>query len=383
MNVPGSLSRIAPSSMMAWRNLWRNKVRTGLAIAGIVIAVVAIAGIGITGTALEYGMTEDLGDLTNQVTVIPGEDNDEDGLTDQQIQEIERVARGATVVPVKSDEQSVSTRAGDTTAKVKGLTSASELYTAAEGQVPTQLRTGALVSQSLAAEYELSVGGVVTVGGDSYRILGILEDSDLPGMGSTGGIETVIVPESALGDQLYSEVTILAADGDAAAAIATDLDAYFNTRGEIVEADTQSDLQDRIGSTFETLRLALLGIGSISLIVASVSILNVMLMSVIERRGEIGVLRAVGIRRNEVMQMILVEALFLGVVGALLGAVLSFGIGVGINSMFFGDPLLIFQWGSFKYLIYGFGFGVLASVVSGLYPAWKAANDPPVEALRG
>lgn len=383
MNVPGSLSRIAPSSMMAWRNLWRNKVRTGLATAGIIIAVVAIAGIGITGTALEYGMTEDLGDLTNQVTVTPGEDNDEDGFTDQQIQELERVARGGTVVPVKSNRQTVSTRAGDTEAIVEAMTSASALYTAAEGEVPTQLRTGALVSQSLATEHNLEVGGVVTVSGESYRILGILEEPDLPGMGSTGGMETVVVPESALQDKLYSDVTILTTDGEAATAVATELDAYFNSREEIVAADTQSGIQERISSTFETLNLALLGIGSISLIVASVSILNVMLMSVIERRGEIGVLRAVGIRRTEVMRMILAEALFLGVVGALLGAILSFGIGIGINSMFFGDPMLIFQWDSFKYLIYGFGFGVLASVVSGLYPAWKAANDPPVEALRG
>ena len=368
---------------MAWRNLWRNKVRTGLATAGIIIAVVAIAAIGITGTALEYGMTEDLGDLTNQVTVTPGEDNDEDGLTDQQIQELERVARGATVVPVKSDRQTVSTRGGDTVANVEALSSASALYDASEGNVPDHLRTGALVSESLADDYDLEVGGAVTVGGRTYRILGILDASDLPGMASPEGINTVVVPESALEDQLYAEVTIIATDGDAAAEIATDLDATFNTREEIVQADTQSDLQDRIGSTFETLNLALLGIGSISLVVASVSILNVMLMSVIERRGEIGVLRAVGIRRMEVMRMILAEALFLGFVGALLGAILSFGIGLGINSVFFDNPLLIFRWASFKYLVYGFGFGVLASLISGLYPAWKAANDPPVEALRG
>lgn len=382
MSVSLSIPRTFPSAMMAWRNLWRNKVRTGLATAGIIIAVVAIAAIGITGTALEYGMTEDLGDLTNQVTVTPGDDNDDNGLTEQQIQEVERIARGATVVPVKSDRQTVLTRAGETEAQVEALTSASALYDSANGFVPDQLRTGALVSETLADEYELDVGDAITIDGQSYRILGILASSDLPGMGSAEGRHTVVVPESTLEDQLYSTVTIIAADGDTATVIANDLDSYFNTRSEVIQADTQTDLQDRIGSVFDTLRTALLGIGSISLLVASVSILNVMLMSVIERRGEIGVLRAVGIRRFEVMRMILAEASLLGLVGGVLGVILSFGIGMGLNVVLFDDPWLIFRWASFKYLVYGFGFGVLSSILSGVYPAWKAATDRPVEALR-
>jgi putative ABC transport system permease protein len=126
----------------------------------------------------------------------------------------------------------------------------------------------------------------------------------------------------------------------------------------------------------------LLGIGSISLVVASVAILNVMLMSTIERRGEIGVLRAVGVRRREVLRMILAEAALLGVVGGFFGAVVSLGVGLLINDLLFSDPALVFTWNSFRFLVYGFGVGFGASLLSGLYPAWKAANDPPVEALR-
>ena len=81
--------------------------------------------------------------------------------------------------------------------------------------------------------------------------------------------------------------------------------------------------------------------------------------------------------------MIVAEATLLGFIGGAVGAVVSLGIGLGINQLLFGDPTLVFAWNSAKYLVYGFGFGVGASMLSGLYPAWKAANDPPVEALRG
>jgi putative ABC transport system permease protein len=103
----------------------------------------------------------------------------------------------------------------------------------------------------------------------------------------------------------------------------------------------------------------------------------------VEGRGEIGGLRAVGIRRTEVLRMILAEAALLGVFGGLVGAAIALGIGLVIFEVLIGDPLLVFGWDSARYLVLGFVFAVLASLVSGLYPAMKAANDPPVESLRG
>ena len=129
--------------------------------------------------------------------------------------------------------------------------------------------------------------------------------------------------------------------------------------------------------------LALLGIGSIALIISSVAILKGILMSTIDPRGEIGWLLDVDIRHTE---MILAEAALPGLLGATVGTVgtaASLGIGLAINHLLFAEAGLVFTWNSLQYLVYGLVFGVFASLVSGLYPAWKAANDPPVEALRG
>jgi len=84
---------------MAWRNLGRNRVRTGLAALGIVIGVIAIASLGMAGAAIQQQAATDLGGLASEVTVIAGEDSEQDGLTDDQVAEMRAIAGDAPVVP--------------------------------------------------------------------------------------------------------------------------------------------------------------------------------------------------------------------------------------------------------------------------------------------
>lgn len=378
-----------PSLLMAWRNLGRNRIRTGLAALGIIIGVVAIASIGMAGAAIQQQATSDLASLTNEVTVSAGEDSDTDGLTEDQIDEIRSLVGDTPVVPQKSNSTELTARSGEEArVSVTALTEASVMYNVSAGEAPDRLQSGALLSEDTAAQLGLEIGDPVEYDGKLYRIIGLIESDD-GGFGGFGGGGELVLPLSALSDQqYYGSATIIAEDGDEAAAIADTLDAQFNqqVRGEdeeVLNIQSFAGAQEQIGSFLNTLSLALLGIGGISLVVASVAILNVMLMSTIERRGEIGVLRAVGIRRIEVLRMILAEAAFLGIVGGFTGAIIALAVGVVLFQVLTGDPMLAFGWASSQYLVYGFGFAVAASVLSGLYPAWKAANDPPVESLRG
>jgi len=377
-----------PSAKMAWRNLGRNRVRTGLAALGIVIGVVAIASIGMAGAAIQQQAASDLGSLTNEVTVSAGEDSDSNGLTDDQVEEIRDLVGDATVVPQKSNATEITGRNGEEArVSVTALTEASTLYNASSGEVPDRLQSGALLSEETATRLGLELGDPIEYNGRLYRIIGLLE-SDSGGFGDFGGNE-LLLPLSALSEQeYYDSATIVAEDGDEAEAIANTLESEFNqqARGEtaeILNVQSFGNIQEQIGSFLNTLNLALLGIGGISLVVASVAILNVMLMSTIERRGEIGVLRAVGVRRAEVLRMILAEAAFLGVVGGVIGATISLLVGTALFELLTDNPLSVLGWASAQYLLWGFLFAVLASLLSGLYPAWKAANDPPVESLRG
>lgn len=371
-----------PSVEIAWQNLGRNRVRTGLATLGIVIGVVAIVSLGMAGAAIQQQANTDLGSLTSDVIVSSGADSDQDGVTDDQVEDIRSVVVDADVVPQKSNATTLTTRGGERArVSVTGVSQADALYETSAGEAPERLRSGALLSADTAAELGLELGDPVEYDGTLYRLRGFIESDD--GFGPGG--DELVLPLSALSEQeYYDTVTIAAADGDAATDIADTLEAEFNDEDEeILSVQSFASAQEDINSFLGTLNLALLGIGLISLVVASVAILNIMLMSTIERRGEIGVLRAVGIRRGEVLRMILAEAAFLGIIGGVVGVILSLGAGLVLFEVLAGDATLVFGWESSRYLLYGFGFAVFASVVSGLYPAWKAANDPPVEALRG
>lgn len=366
---------------MAWRNLGRNRVRTGLAMLGILIGVVAIASLGMATVALQQQATADLQGLSNEVIVSAGPDNTNDGITDDQADDIRTVAGDATVVPEKTNITTLSARNGaETAVSVTAVTKADALYDVSRGEVSNRLRSGGLISASVASQLNLEIGDPISYDGQLFRIQGILSSNQ----GFGGGGRELVVPMSAMRDQeQYDSVTILTTPEQSVDALTSDIEAWFNDDEEqIVRVRSFAAVQENVNSFLGTLQLGLLGIGSISLIVASVAILNVMLMSTVERRGEIGVLRAVGITRGEVLRMILTEAAFLGVIGGFLGVVVSAIIGAILFEVLIGNPLDAFGWQSAQYLLYGMAFAVFASLVSGLYPAWKAANERPVEALR-
>ncbi|WP_049910762.1 ABC transporter permease [Halorubrum coriense] len=370
-----------PSVLMAWRNLGRNRVRTALATLGILIGVVAIASLGMATAAIQQQATANLEGLSNEITISTGPDNPNDGISAEQVDDIERLAGDATVVPERSNVTTLSARNGaETRVGVTALTKADAMYNVSRGQISNRLRSGALLSAADARRLGIEIGDPVTYRGQLYRVQGILSSSQ----GFGGQQRVLVLPLSAMDDQNhYDSVTVLTTPEQSVEALSAAIESSFNTDDEqVVRVRNFASVQENVGSFLGTLQLGLLGIGSISLVVASVAILNVMLMSTVERQGEIGVLRAIGITRGEVLRMILTEAVFLGVIGGLLGVVLSAGIGIVLFEFLVGNPLQVFSWQSAQYLLYGMLFAIVASTLSGLYPAWKAANERPVEALR-
>ncbi|QLH79241.1 ABC transporter permease [Halosimplex rubrum] len=380
----GWLRRRFPALLMARRNIGRTKVRSVLAALGIVIGVIAIASLGMFGLTLRYQLTENLGGIGNQVMVQPADSAEApDALTERDLRQVESAAgSGATVAPAVQRFTTVSYGRGvSETRGVMGIDQPGKLFEARDGSIPQPYRSGALIGPDLADQRDLGPGDTISVNGSTERVVAVLAPSQ--GFGYTDPSNQIVLPMRSFDGRGYDTITVTETDSTAANATAMAIRAQLNDRRERVTVQDFSGVADQIGQTFQALNLFLIGIGSISLLVAGVSILNVMLMSTVERRQEIGVLRAVGFQKLDVLKIMLSEAVLLGVIGGVAGAAFSIVAGMVINHFVVGDAMLAFRPGNFLYIGLAFAFGVGTSLLSGLYPAWKAANERPVEALRG
>lgn len=375
----GRLYHRVPAVLMARRNLSRNRLRSALAALGIVIGVLAIASLGIFGTTLRTGTSQQLGDIGNEISVSPKAQAGVRNLTERDVDRIRRVVEG-TVVPVESD--AVTLARGDQRSIVTayGIEAPDVLYAAADGRVPHRLRRGVLVGSAVAERFDLVVGNTVAIDGRPTRVTAVLESQE--GISLLNPNNAVVVSPADVPGDAYAQVVVTSPTGAAANRSAMAVREELNRREQRVTVFELGSITASIDQVFSIINTFLLGVGSISLLVAGVSILNVMLMSTVERRQEIGVLRAVGVERGQVMRMILAEAALLGVVGGVVGSVLAVGVGAALNAYVLGDPLATFSPTNLLYLLLAFAFALATSLLSGLYPAWKAAGEAPVEALR-
>ncbi len=375
------MSRKPSLTLMATRNLTRNRFRSILACAGIAIGVFAIATLGIFGNVLSVEASESIGEIGSEVIVTPNEDEGFTSLAPRDVEEIERVTSGVASAAIIT-QGGLAASGGETTAATYyGTDSPGAVFEAEEGNMEAH-RSGAVVGAGVAESLNLRVGDRVDTEVGSYRVVALLEQQD-GGITPVGPDESVILPESALGTSGgYDQVIVRAESGAEASRVADEIRDRINVREERVDVFELSSIVEEIDEFFSLLSGFLVGLGGISLVVAGVSILNVMMMSVVERRGEIGVMRAVGGQRGDVMRIILVEALLLGVIGSVVGVLLT---AIAVTGLYVFTPVssaAVVNTGTAFYLGLALGVGVTVSVLSGVYPAWSAANEDPVDAIR-
>ncbi|MBP7119603.1 MAG: ABC transporter permease, partial [Methanolinea sp.] len=245
--------------------------------------------------------------------------------------------------------------------------------------------SGAMAGAKFAEENELKVGSRITIKDKgSLRVVGILKER---GMGFDINPDYGIVVDGnwyqkAYNQQDYDMAIVKVKDLSRIEQTKDAIEKQLNRRETEVDVIDTKAILETILTAFGQISTFTTAIGGISLIVAGVSILNIMMMSVTERIKEIGVLRSIGTQRKEVRSIFLYEALVLGVIGSVIGGVLSIFGGYAISILMLQTTEYLFVPSSLVYVFYGIAFGIGTSLLSGLYPAWKASNLNPIEALR-
>lgn len=368
---------------LAKRNLQRTRVRSVLAIVGILIGVMAISAIGIFGESLKSVVIENFKDVANEILVTPNYQKGYRFIEERDVEKIKKIPGIGSAIAIKSEYLLIEFKDRKTYTTVYGMEEidVKTMFKTEKGVV--DLERSCVVGSSLAKTLEVKPGSRIRINGDEFKVSGVLEYTGF--RYDVNPNFAIIISEkdfTSISSAGFSSIVVKVKDLEDVVRVKEEINRRVNSKDERVNVFEMKRVLDTITQAFNQINLFLMAIASVSLLVAGVSILNIMLMSTIERTKEIGIMRAIGASRTAVLKIFLLEALMLGVIGSLVGAVLSVAAGYGINYLVLRETRFVFQLTTIGYVVLGFLVGVGTSIVSGLYPAWKASRLEPIEALR-
>ncbi|HUT18249.1 MAG TPA: ABC transporter permease [Anaerolineae bacterium] len=393
-------------------SLATNKMRAILTTLGIIIGVAAV----ITLLAIGNGVSESIqGEIqsigSNLITIITDYDNS-DGYPSLSMGDVAAIEDPYYVPLVRrvaaevQGTRQVLRGARETRVTVSGVTGnyfsvRNLVVEQGDGLTASDVSGSARVAvlgygttQDLFDDGTYAVGQSVKINGIQYRIVGVLEEKG--GFGPMSQDEQVYVPLSTAQSRLFTrrtrsgerKVDIVYAEAvsqegmDEATQQVKDLLRDRHEIAYLADDDftviSQTQILDAFGVIMAGVNLFLGAIAGISLLVGGIGIMNIMLVSVTERTREIGIRKAVGALKRDILIQFLIESLLLSVLGGLIGIALGFGAATAIGNLS-ADLTPVVDIGT---VAMSFSFAAAVGLIFGIYPAWRAASLRPIEALR-
>jgi putative ABC transport system permease protein len=392
--VPASRLRVRDALAVGGLGLRSRRLRAALSALGIAIGIaslVAVVGISASSRADLIAQLDSLG--TNLLTLAPGQSmmGEAATLPEQAPGMLRRIGPVQTVSAVESVDASVRRSdlvPSELTGGIAVMSADPSLLDTVAGTVaqgrwldPATSRVPAVVLGSTAAR-RLGIERLypdlqVWLGERWFTVVGILDPLPLaPELDSAALVGEPIAREL-LGAEGSASAVYLRAEPEDVEAVRDVAAATANPEHpDEVEVSRPSDALEARAAADETLTALLLGLGAVSLVVGGIGIANVMVIAVLERRGEIGLRRALGATRRHVLVQFLLESLYLAGLGGLVGALAGGAVVVAYASNRGWTPDIP-PLG----VVAGLGSALVIGALAGLYPALRAARQQPATAL--
>jgi macrolide transport system ATP-binding/permease protein len=394
--------RLREASRMAIQSMAAHRLRSFLTMLGIIIGIAAVSLVVALGNASQRKVLSDISSLgTNTIEVFPGKDFGDaragkiKTLVLDDARALDRQAFIAGVTPTVSTSTTVRYRATESNVLVNGV---DESYFHVKGaklargrlfdaDAVRNIERQAVIDENtrqtfFADDQTGGLGQVIWVGKVPCRVVGIIAEQQ-GGFGSNQNL-SVYLPYSTVqaqftGDRSLRSILLRVSDAVstplAQEAVTTLLMRRHYTKDFVIL--NTDDIRRTIASTTQTLAFLVAAIAVISLVVGGIGVMNIMLVSVSERIGEIGVRMAVGARRSDILQQFLVEATLISSLGGTAGILIAIAIGTLVNLLMpeFQVSYSLFSIAAAFLTSTGIGIGF------GYFPARRAAFLDPVVAL--
>ena len=387
---------------VAFRNLSHQKTRTALTLLGVIIGIASVVALVSTGSGLEASVKESLESLgPNRLIITPqgsagfGPPVTSQGLSEKDLRLVENNRKVEKSIPIVF--KSIPVKYGDETRSVfitgvpaeqaEDFFSDVQTFDLAEGR---SLNSGdssvAVVGSRLAKDIfssDIRIRSKLTMIEKDIRVVGILKPT-----GNQQDDNGIIMPINTLREISGNkeEISVIMAkvrEDPKSVAVELEEDLRDLHKEKLFVVLTTEQLINQINSVFGLISLVLVGIAAISLLVAGFGIMNTMLMAVIERTREIGVMKALGATNQRILGMFMLESSVVGLLGGIAGTVVGYAISFGLagaSVSFLGLSLSVML--DMTVISGVLAFSTAVGAVSGSYPAWRAARLDPIEALR-
>jgi putative ABC transport system permease protein len=403
----------------AWEGVKTHKLRSSLTILGIVIGIAAVIALMSIGRGVESQILSQIESMGSDViTVYPGSIMERGvagvggsattlTLEDAEVIE-EQVDYVASVAPYASANQQLIVGGENANAQIVGTTpeyqdiynleiASGTFISESDYQNGTKVAViGADVADTLFSGVN-PLGQQIRMGNNIVRVIGVLESRGRS-FGMSSSDDAVLIPLTTLqqninqqrtssGEHVVSSIALTVSDEAQMSSVVTETEDLLRARHRIAAGDdddftvqTMEDLVETITEVSGTLTLFLGFIAAISLVVGGIGVMNIMLVSVVERTREIGIRKALGASERNIWSQFLTESAFLSFAGGLIGV----AVGWGVSKLMSGIELMgeVTTVVSADIVILALAVSVGIGLLFGFLPARRAASLTPVEALR-